>query len=430
MSDQHGSDITQYGTPEAPGDFRRAVNSTPVVGSATSLAENIYGTIAGDDRLSSAAGIPADIAGIAMQGLLAVRDPIYALVNAGLGFLIELIDPLQELMDAVAGDKDEMARQGEVWGQVGDALGALSGETGDAVRANLTGWSGQAADAAYNQLTAIEAAIMAASQEALSVKTLLGWAQALSEAIEGCIRSIVAELLSWLVTRGLIALANSAWTFGASVATFILGAAAKGFSMFMRAMQWVQKSVKVFSRLATVMLKFLGKNPFRGINPTNGFELAGKGLWLGVLKNVGVKAGTGLLQGRGTAQATAKGAASNALSSAMYGSGGTTGAPVTVDLAELETTAGSFDGLATNAGAIQNVAQEASVAQMTWGLTGAFGFEEAYRDNTEGLAEAITAVESALGGSAIQLRGTAADYQASDDEAAAELNRILQGLER
>jgi hypothetical protein len=426
MSDQHGSDITQYGTPEAPGDFRRAVNSTPVVGSATSLAENIYGTIAGDDRLSSAAGIPGDIAGIAMQGLLAVRDPIYALVNAGLGFLIELIEPLQDLMDQVAGDKDEMARQGEVWGQVGDALGALSDETGSAVRSNLTGWSGEAAEAGYNQLNAIEAAIMACSKEAVSVQTMLGWAQALSEAIEGCIRSIVAELLSWLVTRGLIALANSAWSFGASVATFILGAVAKGYAMFMRAMQWVQKSVTVFSKLATVMLKFLGKNPFRGINPANGFELVGKGLWLGVLKNVGVKAGLGLLQGRGTAQNTAKSAVMHAGWNGSSGGAGRT----EVDLASLETTAGSFDGLATNAGSIQNVAQDASVTQMTWGLTGAFGFEDAYRENTEGLAEAIIAIEGALGGSAVLLRGTAADYQSADDQAAAELNRILQEFER
>jgi len=429
MSDKYGSDITQYDTPEAPGDGMRAVKSTPVVGPATNLAQDIYGAVAGDDRLSSAAGIPGDIAGIAVQGLLAVRDPIYALVNAGLGFLIELVEPLQELMDSVAGDSHEMARQGEVWGQVGDALGALSGETGDAVRSNLTGWSGPAADAAYNQLYALEAAIMAASQEALSVQTMLGWAQALAEAIEACIRSIIAELLSWLVTRGLIALASSAWSFGASVATFILGAAAKGFAMFTRAMQWVQKSVKVFSKLATVMLKFLGKNPFRGIDPKTGFELAGPKLWLRVLTTVGIKAGTGLAQGRGTAIATGKGAAKNAVSGAMYSSAGAGGGPVTIDLAALETTAGSFDGLAGNAGSIQNVAEEASVAQLAWGLPGTFGFEDAYKENTEGLSEAITAIEDALGGSSIQLRGTAEDYKTSDDEAASELNKLLQELE-
>ncbi|WP_026923452.1 WXG100 family type VII secretion target [Glycomyces arizonensis] len=431
MSDQYGSDITQYSTPEAPSDGMRAVQGTPVVGGATNLATDIYGAIAGDDRLSSASGIPGDIAGIAMQSMLALRDPIYALVNAGLGIVLELVEPLQELMDNVAGDSHEMARQGEIWGQIGEALEALSGESGDAVRSNLTCWSGTAAQAGYEQLNAMEAAIMAASHEARSVQTLLGWAQALAEAIYGCIRSIVAELVSWLITRGLVALANSAWTFGASMATFVLGAAAKGFSMFMRAMKWFQKTVKVFGKITKVLMKFLGKNPFRGINPKNGFELSGGKLWLRVLTTAGTKGGLGLLQGKGAAIGAATGGAANAASGAMYNlsSGGGGGGPVVVDLDELNATAGSLEGLAGNAGAIQNTAQEAAATDMAWGLPGAFGFEAAYDENAGGLAEAITAIEDALNGNAVKLRGTAEDYKSADEEAAAELNKLLQEFE-
>lgn len=422
MSDQHGSDITQYETPEAPGDLMRAVGGTPVVGGVSSLATNIYGSIAGDDRLSSAASIPADIAGIGMNALLAVRDPIYALVNAGLGFVLELVQPLQDLMDWLAGDSHEMERQGEVWGQVGDALEALSGETGETLRSNLTSWSGGAAEAAFEQLYAMEAAVMAAAHESRSVQTILGWAQALAEAVYGVVRSIVAELVSWLVTYGLVALANSAWTFGASVASFLLGAAAKGFHMFTQAMNWVSKGGKVFQLITKVMMKFLGNHSLRGLGMTGGR------IWLQVLKKagaaVGIKAGLGLLQGAGTAAGTV----SNSLSSGG-GSGGAGQGPVTVDLQELEGAAGGLEDLAGNAGAIQDIAQEASVTELAWGLLGSQFFEQDYLGTTEALAEAITAIEDALNGNAVKLRGSAEDYRSADDEAAEELNRILAEFE-
>ncbi|WP_100446270.1 hypothetical protein [Glycomyces xiaoerkulensis] len=428
-ADEHGSDISSYPEATTPGTAESIADGTPVVGGVTNLAQDIYGTIAGDDRLSSAAGIPGDIMSIGTQAMFAVRDPVYALASAGLTIVLELIEPLNKLLEMVSGDPDAMARQGEVWGQVASALEALSGETGSAVGANIISWEGEAATAGQEQLYALEAAIMAASHEATSIQTLLGWAQMLAEAIYGCIKSILAELLSWLITRGLVALANSAWTAGASVATFLLGAAAKSFAMFNRAMTWFQKSCKLFGKIGQVLMKFLGKNPFRGINPANGFELAGGQLWTRVLVTAGVKAGTGLLQGAGTGIGTGSTAASNAYSRATYDSRGAGDGRVTVEVGELEGAAASLEGLSGNAAAIHSTAAEATAAEMTWGLPGALGFESAYRENGEGLSLAITAVEDALNGDAVKLRGCAEDYTSADDEGAAELNTLLSELE-
>ncbi|HEX2143381.1 MAG TPA: hypothetical protein VHG10_02620, partial [Glycomyces sp.] len=350
------------------------------------------------------------------------------LAEAGLTIVLELVEPFNDVLEMVSGDPQEMARQGEVWGQVASALEALSGETGDTVRSKLTGWQGQDANAAYEQLYAVEAAIMAASHEAVNIQTLLGWAQAAAEAIYGCIKSIIAELVAWLITRGLIALANSAWSFGASIATFLLSAVAKSFAMFNRVMNRFKKVVKIFGGLSDFMIERLKRNPFRGINPLNGFELSGKDLWKRVLVTASIKGAIGLTQGLGTASSTAQGATMNAVSGATHSSGGG-GGPVTVDLDSIEGVAGSLEGHAGNAGSIRGVAEEAGAAEMVWGLPGAIYFEQAYTEGCDEMVAAITGIEDALNGDAIKLRGCAEDYRTADDEAAAALNGLLSEFE-
>ncbi|MCC3763885.1 hypothetical protein K3N28_12505 [Glycomyces sp. TRM65418] len=425
LAEQYGSDISQYPEADSPGAAQRVLEGTPVVGG---VARAVYGAIEADDAAGAITAVAGEVQGLAMEALFALRDPIYALAEAGLTIVLELVEPFNDVLEMVSGDPQEMARQGEVWGQVAAALEALSGETGQTVASKLTGWQGKDADAAYEQLYAVEAAIMATSHEALTIQTLLGWAQAAAEAVYGCIKSILAELVAWLITRGLIALANSAWSFGASVATFLLSAVAKSFAMFTRVMDRFKKVVKIFGGLSDFMIERLKRNPFRGINPLNGFELAGKDLWKRVLVTAAIKGGTGLLQGAGTAIATGAGAAQNAVSGAMYSSSGG-GGPVTVDLDSLEGAAGSLEGHAGNAGSIRCVAEEASATEMAWGLPGAVYFEQAYTEGCDEMVAAITGVEDALNGDAIKLRDCAVDYRAADDEAAAALNGLLAEFE-
>ncbi|HLU27952.1 MAG TPA: hypothetical protein VKZ65_05905 [Glycomyces sp.] len=424
-AEQHGSDISQYPDVTTPGTAQRILEGTPVVGS---VAGAVYGAIEADDAASALTSVASGVQGLAMEALFALRDPVYALAEAGLTIVLELVEPFNDVLEMVSGDPGEMARQGEVWGQVSSALEALSGETGETVRGQLIGWQGQDADAAFEQLYAVEAAIMAAAHEASSVQTLLGWAQAAAEAVYGCIKSILAELVAWLITRGLVALANSAWSFGASVATFLLSAVAKSFAMFNRVMDRFRKVLKIFGGLSDFMIERLKRNPFRGINPLNGFELGGKDLWKRVLVTASIKGGTGLLQGAGTAVSTSQGMVGNAVSKATYSSVGG-GGSVTVDLDSLEGVAGSLEGHAGNAGSIRGVAEEAGAAEMAWGLPGALYFEQAYTDGCEEMVAAITGIENALNGDAVKLRESATDYRTADDEAAAAINRLLDEFE-
>src|SRR5690606_39784071 len=188
----------------------------PVVSTGTSLAQNIYGSIAGDDRLSSAASIPGDILGLAGEGLMAMKDPIYALTSAGLSIVLELVEPFNDAIEAVSGSPGDMERAETAWGEVAGALNTLSGDTASVIGDNTTQWQGTDADAATEQLEALAAAIAAAGNEASNVQRIASWCKMLAEAIKALIESILAELVSWLITRGLAALAAGPWTFGAS----------------------------------------------------------------------------------------------------------------------------------------------------------------------------------------------------------------------
>jgi len=412
-ADQYGSDITQYDTPTEDGTLTDIAQGTPVVKSVYKTAEDIYGTIAGDDRMASAAGLAGDIYTLGLDAMLAVRDPVYALVNAGLSIVLELVDPLQEMLHAVSGDPDEMQVQIDVWGQVAEALSALKDETADAVNSHLTAWTGEAADAAFNQLSGLEASAYAAAHEVEGVQQLLEWSKLLAETIEAVIRSIIAELVSWLIMRGLVALASSAFTFGASVATFLLSAAYKSYSMFSRAFRKFSEA----SRLFRLLYGFLGK--FLLDNPT---ILRGAGGFLHFLKAIGAKAGLtiGVTGGLGAAlqgKDIAKDAAMDALLPSESGISRGGGGQLAVDPDELVATATALDSLATNTDSIQSVAQEAASADMTWGLPGLI-FADKYTDTGQGLSEVIGDLSAAQTGTATSLRQCAEDYVAADDEIA------------
>ena len=88
-----------------------------------------------------------------------------------------------------------------------------------------------------------------------------------------------------------------------------------------------------------------------------------------------------------------------------------------MDPDELVATASALDGLASNTDSIQSVAQQATSADMTWGLPGMI-FAQKYTDTGQGLTEVIGDLSAAQTGTAISLRQCADDYVAADDEIA------------
>ncbi|SDE21299.1 hypothetical protein [Glycomyces harbinensis] len=397
----------------------------PVVSTGSSLAQNIWGTIAGDDRISSASAIPGEIMGLGMEVLGAMKDPVYALASAGLSIVLELVDPFNEAIEYVSGSPGDMERVEKAWGEVSGSLQSLSSDTGSAVGANLKSWQGQDADAAAGQLEALAAAIAAAANEASNVQQIVSWCRMLAEAIKALIESILAELVSWLITRGLVALATGPWSFGASIATFILGAFYKATSMFLRVMNKIKTTTGIFGKILRVLVdQGLNRKGAFHVTPGQIFGLRdgmSYALWKGVLVKAAVGAG-GSLAGNATQAATDQ---FNSMTAGPASGGGGAGGAINVDLDELSGLQSALQGLAGQAGPIRSQASETMAEEMSWGIPGWVGLEGHYTSTAEGLDEAIGEIVSAFEGQAMVIGECRDDHAAADQEAADALNKLL-----
>lgn len=401
-AEQYGSDITQYAPIESPGTGERIANDVRFGKGVYGLAQDITAAVNGDSSVAEAAGdIAADLGMLAMDGLLFIKDPVYALANAGLTMLLELISPLNDLLEMVSGDPGQMADQQQVWGQVEEALGALGEEVGDAVGTCIPSWSGAAADAAYNQLYGLSAAIGAMAHESASIKQLLAWAEVIAQTIYDVIKSVLSELVSWLIMRGLIALAASSFTFGAAFAEFLISGMVKTTLAIQRALKKFADAGKIFAKIAPLLSKF--------------FLPAGKPLWKAVLMR-GLITG-GLTAGLGAATTGLQQLTSQSAQTGQFSAGSAEG--LTVDLDELDSLASALDSLAGNGDAIHAVASGAAAEDMTWGLTGLF-FASSYTGSCDGAIESTGQLSGSLTGHAQRLRDCKDEYASSDEVAASE----------
>lgn len=406
---QHGSDIDNYSDVDIMSNGERAVGGVPVVGKGYSIYQTLMDCINGDGRMADAGSIAADITAMAAEAGLALRDPIFALANAGLSVLLELIEPLNNLLHLASGNPAAMEEQMLVWEQISAAMEGLSAETEQVIDSDIPTWQGDDADAAREQLYGLAAADLAIAHEASNIQQLLSWAKALAETIYALLKSILAELVAWLITRGLIALANSSWTFGAAFASFVLQGVVKSTQMIMRALDKFKQAAGIFGKIGKIAHKLLGTNSFRGLTE---YKLI-KGLAIKAGIGTGVAAGTGLLSQIGNSGPTAN-------PSVPAGSNG----EIVVELGEFEALAGDLDSLGSNVGSIKNTASQAAAAEFTWGATGLF-FEGPYSENCAGLIEMLNDIEGTYNGDSTKLRTTAEEHQSSDDESAADLESIL-----
>lgn len=406
-ADEHGSDISAYPEVEKDGAGRRIGEGGPplttgLFKTANDIVDAVQGEATGGE---TAKALATDIGMLAAGAVLTIKDPFYMLADFGLTMVFELVEPLNELVEEVTGDPDEMDRLERVWEQVQQATEALSEEVAEAVDSKIPTWSGQAAQAAKGFMAALQKSIWGMAQEAYQVREVLQGAKAVAEALFAIIKSILAELVAWLIMRGLIALANSTWSFGASIAEFMLSGAIKAQQAVTRAIEKIQKAVGIFGKLVGLLAKFM-----------NG---KGKPLIKAVLTRAGVTAG---LQG---GKAAAKALLAHPKSAHIppgLGEGGP--GCFDVDVSELEALGVEMDRISTNAGKIEAVAREAAAGNdLTWGAPGLF-LKGSYDQACQEFLDLLTACAPACQGAGERVKSAGKVYSEIDGGFASELNGL------
>ncbi len=242
----------------------RAAEATPVVGNVwktgKSIAEHAQELGKADDvgDLAATAGAlvgdgASFVAGAAADVTTFAMDPIGWLVSHGLNMLLELVQPLQDALHQVTGDGPAIGHAAENFTTMAQGFVALAEDfrqTGDTA---LQDWQEEAGEAARAALADFSVGIQGIGSASGSVADVLRMWSMVMVVIEEVIKAIISELVSWLITIWLPALAASVISFGGSVAAAMTASIAKAAS----AIGKVTKHLGVLGKLLDKFMAFL-----------------------------------------------------------------------------------------------------------------------------------------------------------------------------
>ncbi|MDT8915288.1 hypothetical protein [Amycolatopsis sp. PS_44_ISF1] len=247
-------------------DLDRAASAAPVFGTAYDAGKSV----AGHARQAAEADSPGELAsaGAALVGdgasfvgaaagdmVTFAMDPIGWLVGHGLNLLLELVQPLQDALHQVSGDGPAIGRASENFTTIAQSFVALAEDferTGDTA---LADWADEAGNAAKEALGDFSSGIRGVGSAAGSVAEVLQMWSMVMVVIEEVIKAIITELVSWLITLWLPALAASVISFGGTVAAAMTASIAKAAAVFQKVTRYLGR----FGKLLDTFLEFLGK---------------------------------------------------------------------------------------------------------------------------------------------------------------------------
>ncbi|MDA3643702.1 WXG100 family type VII secretion target [Saccharopolyspora indica] len=189
------------------------------------------------------------VLGAGLEALSVVLDPIGTTVAWAVGWLIEYVQPLTDILDWLAGNADAVAAHAQTWRNVGDSLQS----TADALQADVArdtaGWTGAAADAYRARLATTTELIRAQSEAAKGLAS----GTEISGMLVGTIREVVRDLIADCVGR-LVSWAIEAMT-GVGIAVVAVQATTRIARWGARIMEVVQKLLRALSNLLPLIRK-------------------------------------------------------------------------------------------------------------------------------------------------------------------------------
>lgn len=233
-----------------------------------------------------------------------ITDPLHTLLTFGLGFLIDLIKPLDDALKLVTGDEEQLGNAAEKFEQVAKDLKGMGEQFAGTVETGLQSWHGEASGASRERLSEFAEGIVETGGEAESIVALLNGSKALMKAAYDLVMGLIASLIEWLIITWLAAQAAAIPTCGASevaaagATTVEVGVATSRVATVVQKvtgiLQKISKVFKVLSgRLAgpkwwrTTAGKFAGKDAMAAWNKTPGWGPAAKQFGKDALSNAG-----------------------------------------------------------------------------------------------------------------------------------------------
>lgn len=134
-----------------------------------------------------------------LDALAFVSDPVSALLQYGIAWLIEHVKPLSEALDWLAGDPAQITAHAQTWRNVAASLREEAAALSSAVRADVADWGGRAGPAYRTWASRQQQAITGLAQGADTLAAMTEGAAGLVAAVRLLVRDAIAACVSRLI---------------------------------------------------------------------------------------------------------------------------------------------------------------------------------------------------------------------------------------
>ncbi|MET7669706.1 WXG100 family type VII secretion target [Micromonospora luteifusca] len=134
-----------------------------------------------------------------LDSLAFVSDPVGALLQYGIAWLIEHVKPLSEALDWLAGDPAQITAHAQTWRNVAGSLRDEAAAMARAVRTDVAGWGGGAGPAYRAWAAEQQQAITGLAQGADTMAAITEGAAGLVAAVRLLVRDAIATCVSRLI---------------------------------------------------------------------------------------------------------------------------------------------------------------------------------------------------------------------------------------
>lgn len=167
--------------------------------SGAGLLDSVVGTC---DSLAGGDWVSAGLGGVSTSLDLAatVSDPLGSLIAAGLGFLIDHLEPIKGWFDDLAGNPEGVAAYAGTWSNVASQLASVTDALVHRLDADLGPMSGAAIAAYRGEARKLKAVTDTMKQECDGVAGSLQAAAALVGFVHGFVRDVLSELVGALIS--------------------------------------------------------------------------------------------------------------------------------------------------------------------------------------------------------------------------------------
>jgi uncharacterized protein YukE len=186
-------------------------------------------------------------------------DPLEALIEAGLGFLLDLVAPLKEALDLVTGDPDGLNGKAEEWTSIAESLRELAPAVGEDATRTQSSWNGPASDAFRTKIANFERGVASVAGQADHVADVLRVSATLMDGAQGIIKGIIASWVEYAILTEAAAAASAFFTFGASEAAGQAAVAGEAAVACAQGAECVGQASSMLERIASMVRQVEGE---------------------------------------------------------------------------------------------------------------------------------------------------------------------------